>query len=307
VLMAATASGNPTNTALETINCATTPATGWMNFNFSGTTTLTPGAEYFAVFENSNATPASNYVAWSNCTQDTANIRAVTSSNAPAWILQTTTNSGGAWASATNGISGIRVSYADGTYDGMPVQTYTSSPGNLIYSTRECGIQFQLPWTSSLTLNVKGMSLYLQAKIGSPTNTVFGKLYTGTLSGTTPLASTLSSPFAISGTVMLEFANVVAVPGNSLVTLTLAENTNSDSSSNAYRCGGAVWDTDANSLPLLPFGNATKEVYYNGSSWALGSPGTIQPFSLNLDSVGGEFTVAGGLVLNPGMEGGLSG
>src|SRR5207253_10957804 len=84
------------------------------------TTALTANVQYWMVFKNVNATPAINNCTFRNVAGFSTNPLSGGITTAQSWGTATSTNSGSTWSRNPNNVS-LRVSYADSTYDGIPV------------------------------------------------------------------------------------------------------------------------------------------------------------------------------------------
>ena len=208
------------------------------------------------------------------------------------WSTGSSTNSGGTWTianAATGAISGLRVGYADGTFDGIPIAISAAAlVADGVYSTNESGTKFTSP--SGVTLNVRGLAMFQGLKTGSPTGTPRLGLWTGT----TPVNQGYATPNSAvlsGGTaqwVNAYFAALVVIPPNTVCRVTMGETTQSDASGNRWNNTQFFTDTDSNSLPLLPMNGTCQKTYFNGSTWA-DAAGSMFPFALLLDTAG-EFT-----------------
>jgi hypothetical protein len=283
-------------TAVEgPISCDTTPtANSWLTWTLSGTTALTAGRMYYAIIKNANATPASNHIVIQAQTQDGVGLRCNLGSAGCCFATSCkSTNSGGTWA-FLNAAFGWRVKFADGTYEGNPHQTNATDSSNMVYGTREQGVQFQLPWSSGLSFKIKGAGLLTGNNLGTPTQNARLRLYTGALGSMSLQGTSVDVPKrTYTGYAYGEFVTPVSIPGNALLSVVLGENANADTSSNTYRLQSVVWDSDSNSLPLQPYGSTTQNIYFNGSTWSAIGGNAITPWVLLLDTAGGEIVVTG--------------
>lgn len=281
------ASGNPGGT-LETgkLPSATLTASGW--YDFTGfTTAVSAGQQYWAVFKNANATPASNFPALQGVNSFLPAWLAGSSFNRESWGRATSTNSGTSWSQVTE-FAGHRIAYADGSYDGAPVSA-TASSADLVYSARESGVKFTTPANGAL--KVSGLAVAIAIKTGTPTGSPRLGLWTGSTPSNLAYTASLNAP---SNTQWIygHFASTQTVQPGTVCRVTLGETAQSDTSSNAYKLQEVTWDTDANSLALTPFGGTLVKTYFDGTTWT-DTAGKVFYFALLLDT-GGEFGASGG-------------
>lgn len=285
---------NITGGALDTLTVGTISGNSFVNCT-GGTTALTAGTQYWVVIANTDASPATNSIQiWYGNTGTT-----------PTWYgcdTATSSNSGTSWLSNRYG-AGMRFDFADGTYWGTPLNGNFSGTGitggiGAVNSTNEMGVQFTTP--ANVKLNTAGAAMYWQP-IGTPTGGVLFKLYDASHA---LLAQTYSLSNAESKAVSAVVKSRLWVPSTDSVgangiytlqpsttyTITMAETTNSDTSSNIYRPYGYAWDTDANSTPLIPW--SMQLDYFNGTTWTQFA-NKFLPFALLL-ATGDEFTSTGG-------------
>lgn len=258
---------------------ATITATGW--YDFTGfTTVLTVGQMYYAVFRNVNGSPASNFPAMRQI-QSVGMVTNIGNQPRQMWAAATSTNSGSTW-SVTASRTGIRLAYSDGTYDGiMYSNTQTALVADGVYNTRESGVVFTSPMNA--ILNVVGLAFYMSGKTGSPTGSPRFGLWTGT-TPVNQIYSTLPST-ALTTTQWLTgtFSSPIIIQPSTVCRVTVGETTQSDSSSNRYSNTELIWDTDSNSLALLPFEGTLKKTYFDGSNWT-DTSGSVFGFALLLDA-----------------------
>ncbi len=286
---------------------ATITAAGW--YTFTGfTTSLTTNTPYWLVFKNANATPASNNCTFrfaTNLTLASGYLNGINQGGARlSWSEASSTNSGSTW-SGNNTATCLRVGYSDSTYDGLPVSNVAAAASaDRVYSARESGVKFTSP--ANATLNVAGISMMLAAVTGTPTaNPKYGLWF-----GSSPVNQgyTVSFPngpnnFSNVEAAPGQFASNIQIPPSTIVRVTLAEDTQSDTSSNGYNLTEFTWDTDSNSVILLPWNGTATKTYYNGSSWSDSALGTsLFGHALLLDTAG-EF--GGGAVVSSPFPGGV--
>lgn len=280
--------------------------TTWSGF----TTALTAGTQYWLVFKNTNATPASNFPTWRFITGTGSGRLAMPlgagstyQSAAPlyGWCKVHTTNSGTAWATgAASGVGGMRLGFSDSTYDGLPIESLTApnggAAGDRATGKQEAGVVFNVP--ANMIFNCRGAWM-IARQVATPGNLVF-KLY----QGTTLLASAYAIPVANvttanSGdgyTAFFSSAQRLS-SANNPYRLTMSDSNTADASTVGYNSNLYTWDSDANSLALKPMDGSLQEtVTLDGTL----SPPTFTdtntslfPFAL-LGDTSGEFTSTGG-------------
>lgn len=270
---------------------ATITASGW--YDFTGfTTALTAGLKYYAVFKNVNGTPASNNPTFRGIGLGTPTLTLGGNSSRFGWTWATSTNSGGSW-SQVGTQTGVRIAYADGTYDGLPVSnTAAAAVTDGVYSTRESGVKFTTPPNG--VLKVAGLAICMASRTGVPT----GNVQLGLWSGSTPslVAYTNPVPLAVATTaqwVYAYFSSTQTVQPGTVLRVTLAETAQSDTSATYYKNQEITWDTDVNSTALLPWEGACVKTYFDGSSWT-DTSGSIFAHALLLDPAGEFGAGAGG-------------
>jgi hypothetical protein len=305
------ASGVP-NASLEgPISATSVPASGnWMGWTFAGTSALTAGTQYWIVFKNSTATPASNFPTyrWHNGNAAASSIipNFLSTNGASAagplygWCKVHTVNSGAAWASTPNwGVGGLRIDYTDSTFDGMPVQTSlrpsSGTSTNRATGKQEIGVRFNLP--ANVTYNVIGI-WFPAIKVGSPGNLKF-RLYQGsTLLATTYDIPANNIPTSVGDGYAAYFSSAQAIIStNNPFRVTMVDATAADASTAGYDTMLYTWDSDSSSLTLKPMDGTLQKTKTTDNT---ASPPTftdtstdIIPFALILAS-SGEFTAAGG-------------
>lgn len=280
-----TGTGGVPGSAIESgkLPSATITGAGWCNFT-GFTTALTAGQMYWLVFKNVNGSPASNWCHFQFITTGLASpLVSDNISSRNAWARGTSTNSGSAWSTA-NQYMGVRIAYADGSYDGSPCAVAAAAgSGDGVYGSRESGVVFTTP--PSGVLKVAGLGMFIPSKTGSPT----GLPRFGLWSGSSPslVAYTNSLPNGIPTTAWYSayFSSTQTLQPSTTYRATLGETTQSDASGNRFNNQEVSWDTDSNSLALLPFEGTVKKTYFDGSSWS-DTSGSIFPFALLLDPAG---------------------
>jgi hypothetical protein len=283
-------SGAP-GAAIETgkVPTATITAAGW--YDFTGfTTVLTAGLQYWIVFKNGNAAPASNLPIMRFVNTPLIQPVIGNGNGRGQWGRATTTNSGTTWSQTLGSFVG-RIAYADGTFDGQPAQNAVAS--DLVYGSREAGVKFTTP--ANAALRVRGLAMQEFSKTGTPT----GAPRLGLWTGSTPSNQgyTVDLPTTLIGGQLQwlvgYFASPVTVQPGTICRATFGEDTNADSSSNAYAVAQLSLDSDSNSLALLPFEGTLQYTLFDGTSTWTDTAAAAVPFALLLDSAG-EFGVLAG-------------
>ena len=284
--------------------------TTWLDY--TGFSHAAPGSTMrWVVIKNVNGSPTTIFPNIGYGGQDSGGSRVNFCNGGTGFMLGITTNSGGSWT-IKNACSGVRVGYSDGSYDGNPFADGATDGTNLIYGTREYGTQFQLPYQPTLMLNVRGLAYQGATNTGVPTGLRQLRLYTGAVGSMVLQGTTVALPYSgsLASTTCSEFASPVQIPGNSLATISMGDSAgNTDTSSNCFRTAYATWDTDTNSVGLMPYGSSTKAVYFNATSWSTLSSSNIPPFCMWLDTVNaaGPFTIKtrppapSGMLLDPDL------
>lgn len=271
---------------------------------FTSASNVTGGLQHWAVIKNANGTPATNFPTFRFGGNTTWSTFSVVGGGLPGWGKVHSTNSGGAWGTALGDNFGWRIEYADGTFQGVPISNNATAGTNNVYSNRERGLRFTTP--SNARWNIRGICWYNRTTTGTPTAGMRGRIYTGagvtpTLVATTPTVSKtalgaqwLASWFS---------ASQIIEPGTTM-TMTMGEDTNSDTSSNRYSTTEYTVENDANSKALMPFGGMS-EAYFDGTNWTF-TDTILVPIGVLLDTDGEFAAVASGGLLNiGGMTGGM--
>jgi hypothetical protein len=266
-------------------------AAGW--YDWTGfTTALTANQQYWLVWKNVNGTPASNNVTFRWLTGNVASFLGGSSNNRQAWGQATSTTSGVSWSNNPGRYAG-RIAYADGSYDGIPTSNVTSAgSGDGVYAARESGMKFTSP--ANGVLKVAGLAMLVAAKTGSPTGSPRLGLWTGTTPSLVAYTNSLPAT-AISGVqwVYSYFASTQTLQPGTVCRVTLGETAQSDAVGNRWNNQEITWDSDANSLALLPFGGTCRKTYFDGSSTWTDTAGSLFGFAL-LPDTAGEFGSGGG-------------
>ncbi len=275
-----------------TLTSAITAST-WAEFGGASTgfnQVITGGTQYWVVFKNLNATPASNFPTFQFGLNNPASSFFTGSYG---WNKKSTTNSGSTWVGGTSqGTYGLRLEFTDGSFSGLPFQNSAINGTALgVYATRECGSKFTTP--SNAILQVAGLALFA-GSTGTPTQPARLGLWTGT--SPVNLAYTNSIPETTltgAGWVTQYFSATQTIQAGTVCRITLAEVSQADSSSNRYNAAAYTIENDANSKALMPLGGTMQQTYFNGSTWA-DTDTAICPCCLLLDTEGQFGAVAGG-------------
>ena len=282
-----TGTGGAPGSSIETgkLPSAAITAAGW--YSFTGfTTALTAGQQYWLVVKNVNGTPASNFPQMRMIDSLVNGTLLGSSLNRQQWANGTSTNSGTTWSLGSTGNT-LRVGYADGSFDGLCANAVAAAGvGDGVYSARESGVKFTTPPNG--VLKVLGLAMFVSAETGTPT----GSPRLGLWSGASPslLAYTNTIPAtAVGGSQWLYsyFSSVQTLQPGTAVRVTLGETTQSDASTNRYNNREFIWDSDSNSLALLPWEGTCVKTYFDGTNWT-DTSGSIFAHALLLDT-SGEF------------------
>jgi hypothetical protein len=277
-----TTNGDPTGAAIETKTLAAAPSgAGWVEWT-GFTTSVTAGTMYYIVLRNANATPTTNYMTYrfSNANLAPSQYFQPTTYG---WIKTHSTDGGATWGSRLGDAATVRLEYggATPTFEGFAFEDsgFPTTADFQVYSTREVGTQFTTPPNACLC--VAGVAFSNGAAVGSPTGNPQFRLYAEAvpkLQGTTHTIP--KGQFSTQSWRSAFFATTILLGPSTVVTVTLSETTNSDSSSNYYWLNYMKCKNDASSRALWPF--SPKHAYYDGSSWSY-TDNAIHPFLLLLD------------------------
>lgn len=317
-------SGIP-GSSLESRPADSAPASGnWMQWS-GFTTALTAGQAYWLVFKNTNATPASNSPTYQWCGVATAGnvavpIGAGSNYNAAGvmygWNKVHTTNSGTAWAtSVQSGVAGPRLEYSDATFDGLPAQAVTrptsGGTADRAFGKQEVGVRFNVP--SGATYNVRGIWFPL-AKISTPGALRF-RLYRGTtLLDTTYTIAAANVTTSVGDGYTAFFAAPIAISSaNNPFRAVFGDATAGDTNAVGYNGVLLNWDPDATSLTMKPMDGSLQKTITADNTAAppvfTDTNTDVLAFALLLDT-GGYLTASGGgggMLVHPGMSGGMRG
>jgi hypothetical protein len=259
-------------------------ASGWYEFTLS--VALTAGVQYWAVLKNVNGTPASNFPTVFYTVNATSRPRAGSDSTKYGWAKNHTTD-GTTWPNGGGVAAGYRIGFSDSSYLGAPIQTTGVDATNLIFGANEVGVSFTMPAAGAISVSGLGFVTFTPA--GTPTGNLRFKLYTGPLSGPTLIDTTYAIPVANAkaigqGWINAHFSTLRTLTPGTVVTVSMS-NSAADSSANCYRAANYTWDSDANSLALLPFQGTALEVASTNTGASFSTVANkIIPFALLLDS-----------------------
>lgn len=272
---------NPTGGGAQAAN-ATPAASTWIEFD-GFTASLIAGTQYWIVLKNPSTTagsPTTVYPTWRYFSGLVPQYVSPGITTTPYnWSKRQTTNSGGSWTAVANQIAGWSVTYSDGTYDGLPASSNTSTDSackcfNNGTSSQEFGTKFTSP--ANATLDVAGISFTLGASAG--VGPFKFRLYTGSsTSACTLLAETETIAVAgVGGTVpnVAHFATTQQIPPSTVCRLVIADASSTGSSSKYFAPNTLTLDSSCPAA-LLPFdGTMVKTSTTNGASAVGNSPGT---------------------------------
>jgi len=296
----------PSGTVLET-STSTTPATvvtGTVVFNgFTGS--YTAGTQYWVVIKNANGTPASNYLSvygGANASAQTG----LTSVAALTWASEVSTDSGSTWtgASVNYNIWGLRLDWSDSTHDGFLATNYAQTgTTNGVFAANQIGVKFTLP--ANVTLQVTGVSMWINREVGTPTGNLQYCIYTGGTTTPTLLAHTNGVAHAQfagltttnQGWLRQSFTSTQTIAGGTTVRVTMCESTQSDTSSNRWDTVTYTIDSAAASEALTPFGATVQTATSDGITFT-DTATAILPFVLILDGAAPWTASAGGGQMN---------
>ena len=293
-LWSSTAAGIP-NAAIETVTASDAdPAVGWIQYS-GFTTALSAGTQYWLIFKNLNALPATNNWTY-RFAGNNGELRGLfgvgsATTAAATGLKMHSTDAGSTWTSLLMSGAFMRLGFSGGGFDGAPFENVATATGvsQGIYSTRELGTYFTLP--TNAKLNVRGVGITIGTETGTPTGNFRLRLYRDT----TLLATSQESwgPTTISSVgrfIEGTFSSVQALNGGDIIRVVGSETTQSDTSGNRYNLHEHSVENSADSAALIPMG--AKRTYFDGTSWTEDATRII-PVVLVLDT-GAEFAAAGG-------------
>jgi hypothetical protein len=260
------------------------PVVGWNTWQ-GLSQVLTAFTQYWLVFKNVNGVPGTNFPQWryvSNATASPFMERNSTNKNC-GFTSVTSTNGGTSWSAISSGVGGFRLGFSDGSFFGMPMTNSTTGADHA-FGANEVGVKFTSP--ANCVLAVAGIGFQCEA-LGAPSGQLRFRIYNGTtLLGTTANLA-LTVPTALTGNWLYSyFASDVVVQPSTVLRVTMSDSA-ADNTSNCYlTANDCTVDSDANSLPLLPFGGTLMKTTFNGTTWT-DTNTSILPFALLLDDAGG--------------------
>lgn len=261
----ADSAGAPTGAALATsttLSAAIVAATWNSSSGFS--LALTQGTQYWAVFHNANATPATNFPTLrfiAGAPRGNSSFTAIETG----WAKKLSTDSGATWAgSSQTEAGGWMLEYDDGTFEGFPTNDIAAGAvGVGVYGTRESGVLFTMHPSGGLSVRSVGM---IVTKTSSPTGTARAKIY----EGTTLVATSLDIPItSLTGSnyYAFLFASPVTMTASTAYRVVLAESTQADASANRYNVYEYTVKNTAGAKALGPLLGTWQRTYYDGSVW----------------------------------------
>jgi hypothetical protein len=270
---------------------------------------LSAGTEYRIVLKNVNGTPASNNVqlSWNKSfNQPTllgvgGNLSGVGGSNiAETFEVRTTTTGISGFSTSSFNAPAWRLGYSDGSYYGFSqggefsLDGVFGSSSGTVFGTRETGVILTTPLSAVWSL--RG-GAFIISMVGNPVADLRLRLYQGvTLIATSAtVPRSLFQTGAATSFVSFYFPSTVTLRPGTQYRLVVGVVSGGDSS-NLWKINGYLVDTDANSVPLLPFatpGNPTNYplgTWFDGSVWAQ-KTNWMPAFAFLLDT-DGEFAPA---------------
>jgi hypothetical protein len=234
---------------------------------------------------------ASNYIAPVYGNGQTGIVQSMGASASWGWVKKHSTNSGGAWGNTVSDPVGWRIGYSDGSFNGMPVSAIFNDTF-AVYGSNEVGVQFTAP--AGAGCNVRGIvfnATFTGAAAGR--GALAYRLYdgNGNLLGTTsgiPAGNIASAAY-----VPAYFTSPVVLNPGATYRATMTQAGSGDSAHYYLAANAYTWDSDSNSLGLLPMDGTYQYVTFNGTSFSAGASTPVLPFSLLLDTTG-EFNPTGG-------------
>lgn len=316
-LQADSGAGIPSNTALETRNPTSIPASAGRLEATGFTTALTEGAQYWIVIKNLNGVPGTNNI--SVMYHAAATLAGFSNTAVGSWGAVGTQTSGAAWA--TNVVprtGGLLVGYSDSTWDGMPSRGYSlanviaGTASQQIYGTRAHGVKFN-GLVSGITYRLGYVQTQLR-KVGSP-NAVRCRIYnaSGTLVATSRSVPAAQVTTGSGGNaIRFEFTTPAELSAAGAPYRALIDQESAGGSSANYYTMGFFYclDTSAEAVALGPMNGTWCHGYTQDitagtptwvdttDTWPLMALGLAEPPFLSVS--------AGGVLLPRPMNGGYS-
>lgn len=228
------------------------------------TAAMTQGTQYWGVFKNVNATPASNNPTIkfiSGAPRGPSSFTTI----AQGWAKKQSADSGATWAGSSQvEAGGWMVEYDDGSVEGWPVNDIAAGVVGIgVYAGRKCGAKFTTNANSGMS--IRGVNVYM-SKTASPTGTARVEIY----QGTTLVATSLDLPIATinsSNIFPFLFASAVELAASTSYRVVLAESTQADASANRYNVFEYAVMNTAAAKSLGPMQGTWQRTYYDGSTW----------------------------------------
>jgi hypothetical protein len=272
--------GSP-NAEIEQKNCSTTPDVGrlsWTGF----TTALTAGVKYYIVFKNYHATSTLTLRWVTSGPQHMGAANLVHSQ----WVKTQTGDSGATWTSYVAEAMGLKITYSGSIYDGFPLNNSANTAGATdgVYAAREVGNLFVCPLNGKF--RVVGIGFNLSTATGTPQDTVRFRLYEGSTTTPTLVATSLGTiprQQVNNNTYCLYITPYELKPGETY-RVTIGGVTGGGSagdSSNYHRTFKFTIDDDPDSRALMPF-DAYKTYTTDGTTFT-NTNTEILPFVIVLD------------------------
>jgi hypothetical protein len=304
-------SGNVPDTSSSLANAIFDPSTtGWKRVTISKA--VTAGTQYWFVFTNLNAAPATkNYTlqimpgGLAGGPMGGSGVGAYASVGATALRSDAATPLFN--VQGRNAAAAYRIKFSDNTYFGFPASNFdaANTPVNAadrIYAAREVGNSFKTFTNASMNLRCVGVNM---SSIGTPTGVFQLKLYQGT-----SLVDTAYQlqPSATWNTVSQNtyvpfcFTSYNTLAANTTYRTVVFETTQSDANTDAAGLARVDWDPDSNSQALKYFAGTISKTVCTSSCPGGGftdTPGSYYQMEL-IPEAGNEFTSTGG-----GTSGGL--
>lgn len=306
------ASGLPSGSTIETRDASGAPTgsntvNSWTGFSSS----VTAGTRYWLCIQNTNGTPASNYVR--------VRIPDTAGQGSPAgyfnaaghnvkwgWTYCHSTDAGATCGTHRKGYPITRLDFSDSTYagGGLKGNDYGTEVTNKIYDTRELGVKFTLP-AGYPTTNVKCFSFGLTFSGTIPAGGARGRVYSGTGGTRTLLATSTTVP---QGNIAAEWtpfclADPIALAPGTTYSFVVGAVSGGDASNYLALMKVGIHNSAA-SKALTPFGG-TASTYLNATF--ADDDQKMHPFMLLFDT-NASYTVSagGGSDKNQGINGGLN-
>lgn len=301
--------GDPTAGSTETKTLAGAPSGAGAQTWTGYTTALTANTQYWIVFKNATATPASNFQTLQyfqnqpSISKTSANSTITGANTLGGYVFKYTTD-GTTWSSGGNNpipAFGVRLKFSSGRYLGYMFTNSAQETSNTVYAARIWGVKFTVPSTWP-TMNVTSAALQVGSAGTKPASGLVYKIFSG--SSTTPGAATCTSATRgaanISGSTgaytPVNFASNCVLTANQTYRLVYAvQNASDGTNGNDYRSFKFTLENSAATKAQLPFGGITTTYSTDGTTFT-DTDTEAAAFQIFLDT-SGEFTVSasGGL------------